>query len=64
MKEICMAVVYLPTIMMEHVKFPALVVCKYKDTCPNYDGGDLVRWFKTRDFEKCKYYQKLEKETT
>ena len=64
MKGICIKTVYVPTSKMEHVKVPALVFCKYKDTCPNYDGGDPARWFKTRDFEKCKYYQKFEKETT
>ena len=42
-------------------KTPPSVECKYKKTCPKYKGFE-PGWNKPKDFEKCRYYQKFEKE--
>jgi hypothetical protein len=62
MKEFCWN-----KIKVEHIDpmvDTPLAPCKYKETCPKYKGFDPIGWSKSKDFEKCKYYQKFEKETT
>ena len=62
MKEVC-----LNKIKVVHINplvDTPLAPCKYKETCPKYNGLDQIGFSKPKNFEKCKYYQKFEKETT